>query len=217
MPIKPMSPTRSKRHSFITGPPNRGDGDAYFGSSQSFPVNKAVFGLSVFIATEIMFFAGLISAFIILKAGASAWPPAGQPRLPIEVTSVNTLVLLISGYTIYRAAKAVRADRTYRLNAWLLATGILGALFLGIQGHEWMRLVGYGLTLSSSTYGATFYTLIGAHGLHVFIAVLSLLFVLGRSLRRQYSRDTHTEVRLCQVYWFFVVGMWPVLYVLVYL
>ena len=206
----------AKRGSSI-GPPGGGNGEPYLHSSQSFPVDKAVFGLFVFIATEVMFFAGLISAFIILKAGASSWPPADQPRLPIEVTALNTVFLLISGYTVYRAGRAVRRNYVLSLNMWLLTTGLLGALFLGIQGFEWTRLVGYGLTLSSSVYGATFYALIGAHGLHVLIAIVSLLFVLSRAWRRRYSTESHTGVRLCQIYWLFVVGMWPVLYVLVYL
>ena len=167
--------------------------------------------------TELMFFGGLISAFLILKAGVSVWPPLDQPRLPIMTTGINTALLLISGYTMFLAAKAVHRGHLSALNRWLAITGMLGGVFLAIQGMEWVRLVGYGLTVSSSIYGGTFYTLIGAHGLHVIAAVVAVLFVLSRALRGDYSVRAHTGVTLCQVYWYFVVAIWPVIYILVYL
>ncbi len=191
-----------------------GDGNGEAAFPVPLPLNRPVIGLLIFIATELMFFAGLISAYLILKAGAMDWPPPGQPRLPVEVTALNTLVLLFSGFTMYRARKLSEAGSPAFLK-WLTLTGALGTLFLLIQGNEWVRLVQYGLTLSSSLYGATFYTLIGAHGVHVLIAVVALLFVLGKALAGGYRED-QTGVVLCQIYWFFVVGIWPVLYLLVY-
>ena len=192
-------------------------------NGSSFPVQteigigKSMFGLLIFLGTEVMFFAGLISAFLILRAGSGVWPPFDQPRLPVAVTGINTFFLLISGYTIYRALEAIRRGSQQNLTAWLLATGILGIVFISVQGYEWIRLVSYGLTVSSSIYGATFYTLIGAHALHVLAAMIALLFVFTKSLSQQYSEAKHTGVELCQMYWLFVVGIWPVLYILVYL
>jgi cytochrome c oxidase subunit 3 len=181
------------------------------------PVSKSVLGMLIFLGTEAMFFAGLISAFLILRAGSGDWPPAGQPRLPVGVTGVNTLFLLLSGYTVHRAVAAVRGGRATAMRRWLLATALLGGIFLGVQGSEWIRLVSFGLTFTSSLYGATFYTLIGAHGLHVAVAMVALLFVLARAWRGRYTTENHTGVSLIRMYWFFVVGIWPVLYVLVYL
>jgi len=181
------------------------------------PINSALFGLLVFLGTEVMFFAGLVSAFLILRAGNPAWPPVGQPRLPVEVTGFNTILLLLSGYTVHRALQAIRQGHARNLNIWLLITGALGAIFLGVQGFEWVRLVNYGLTVSSSVYGGTFYTLIGCHALHVVVAVIVLLVVLVRSSTGSYSMHHHSGVELCRVYWFFVVGIWPALYGLVYL
>ena len=103
------------------------------------------------------------------------------------------------------------------MTRWILATGVLGGIFLGVQGFEWIRLVKYGLTFTSSLYGATFYTLIGCHGLHVLVAVIALLVVIGRALGGRYTISEHTGVELCRMYWYFVVGIWPILYTLVYL
>lgn len=181
------------------------------------PINSSLLGLLIFLGTEAMFFAGLISAFLILRAGSDVWPPANQPRLPVEVTAVNTLVLLISAYAMHRALKAIRSGQQKSLTHWLAFTGVLGTIFLGVQGVEWVRLVSYGLTFTSSLYGATFYALIGCHGLHVLAAVVVLLFVFSRTLNKSYSAQNHTGLELCRVYWFFVVGIWPILYMLVYL
>jgi heme/copper-type cytochrome/quinol oxidase subunit 3 len=180
------------------------------------PINKSLLGLLIFLGTEAMFFAGLISAFLILRAGSGVWPPPGQPRLPVAVTAINTLILLCSAYTMHRAVPAVRSGNQKALVNWLAMTGALGTIFLGVQGAEWIRLVQFGLTLTSSLYGATFYTLIGFHGLHVLAAVIALLTVLGRAVRQRYSAQNHSGLELCRLYWFFVVGIWPVLYALVY-
>lgn len=180
-------------------------------------INRSLLGLLIFLGTEAMFFAGLISAFLILKAGSAVWPPVDQPRLPVAVTALNTLVLLASGYTMHRAVRGARSGNQSALTNWLALTGVLGTIFLGVQGVEWGRLLSYGLTFTSSNYGATFYTLIGAHGLHVLAAVLVLMVVFIRALQKRYSVKNHDGLVLCQIYWYFVVGIWPVLYGLVYL
>jgi cytochrome c oxidase subunit 3 len=181
------------------------------------PINRALLGLLIFLGTEAMFFAGLISAFLILRAGSGVWPPPGQPRLPVAVTAINTLNLLFSAYTMHRALQSIRAGNQKTLIAWLSLTGVLGAIFLGVQGSEWIRLVQHGLTFSSSIYGGIFYTLIGWHGLHVLVAVIVLFFVLSRVMSKRYFGHHYAGIELCRMYWFFVVGIWPVLYVLVYL
>jgi heme/copper-type cytochrome/quinol oxidase subunit 3 len=164
-----------------------------------------------------MFFVGLMGAFIVLRLRSPAWPPPGQPYLPLTLTVFNTGVLLFSGYTMWRALRAIRQDDQAGLARWLLVTAIYGATFLSVQGYEWVRLVGHGLTLSSGNYGALFYTLIGAHGLHVLAAVTWLLAVLVLARRRRFSGGSYTGVRVCGIYWEFVVALWPFLFVLVYL
>lgn len=210
-------PVLGRRQDGSDGKPGSG-GEPSSSSPRFEPrISSALLGMLLFLGTETMFFAGLISAFLILRAGSVAWPPPDQPRLPVEVTGINTLFLLLSGYTAHRALKAIRKGDQKAFTAWLSATSVLGMIFLGVQGFEWIRLVQYGLTFTSSIYGGTFYTLIGCHGLHVLAAVLALLVVLGRAVTRRYSAHHHTGVEVCRMYWFFVVGVWPVLYILVYL
>ena len=169
------------------------------------------------IAAETMLFAGLMSAFVVLRIGAAAWPPPLQPRLPIEITGINTLVLLASSVYMALAVRSFREGRVPLAASRLVRAAALGALFLAVQGYEWVRLIGFGLTASSGAYGGTFYTLIGAHGLHV-VGALAWLGVAVRRVRAgRIAPESPASLRACAMYWHFVVGLWPILYVAVYL
>ena len=169
------------------------------------------------ICGEVMFFGGLVSAFLVLRVTAAQWPPPLQPRLPVGVTGVNTLVLLASSVAMAAAGRALARNDARTLTRRLLLAGALGLAFLLVQGYEWIRLVGYGLTVWSGAYGTTFYTLIGTHAAHV-IAALAWVGVTAWLAARGRFADGQTGVmRACAIYWHFVVALWPVLYVAVYL
>ena len=171
----------------------------------------------MFLGAEAMFFAGLIGAFLVFRVGTPVWPPPFQPRLPMGVTGINTLILLASAVTMRLALRSIsRADRArlVRLLSW---TAALGGLFLLIQGYEWLRLIHFGLTVSSSVYGGLFYTIIGFHGLHVFGALIWLVVVRRRAAQGKYTKLNYVGLQTCSMYWVFVVGLWPLLYGLVYL
>jgi cytochrome c oxidase subunit 3 len=176
---------------------------------------NAVMGMAMFIGVEIMFFAGFISAFIIVKANflPGMWPPPDQPRLPVEATAVTTLMLLASGLALWRSGRLFENEpaSARRLLAVSLA---LGSAFVGIQGLEWTRLLAEGLTMQSSPYGAFFYLLIGAHALHAVPALVVLGVMLARLQRGELTSEAFAATRL---FWYFVVLVWPVLYWKVYL
>jgi cytochrome c oxidase subunit 3 len=164
-----------------------------------------------------MFFAALVGAYLVFRLRSAVWPPADLPSLPLGVTWVNTGVLALSAWTMLRARRASEAGRRDEMARALLETALLGTVFLVVQGSEWVRLVGHGLTLSTGMYGATFYTLIGCHGLHVLGAVVWLLFVMVRAQRSRFGGAIRVPLILCSMYWFFVVALWAGLFPLVYL
>jgi heme/copper-type cytochrome/quinol oxidase subunit 3 len=180
-------------------------------------ISNGMLAILMVIASEMMLFSGLIGSFLIYRLQAAFWPPPLMPRLPIAVTWINTLVLLTSAGTMFLAVRAVHQNRQRLLRRWLLVTGVLGVTFLAVQGSEWVRLVAQGLTLKSGTYGGTFYTLIGCHGLHVTAAVIWLVCVAAGALRGRYNARNAGAIEMCSVYWYFVCAIWPVLFVLVYL
>jgi len=171
----------------------------------------------IFLAFESMFFAALIAAYLVFRVRTTIWPPSDLPQLPLAVTWMNTGVLFASVFTMRLARAAHRAGRRDELARPLLATGLLGTgLPRPCKGSEWIRLVGHGLTLSNGMYGATFYTLIGCHGLHVAAAVAWLLVVLTRAQRHRFAAPVRvrSSCARCTV---LRRRLWAVLFPLVYL
>ena len=178
-------------------------------------VSDAVLGMLLFVFVEIMLFAGFISAFVIIKARAvgSVWPPPNQPRLPFEETAVNTTALIASGIVLLIAHRMYRKGQE-SVRRLLIAATLLGGMFVTLQGVEWLALIREGLTITSSTYGALFYTVIGAHAAHAVAAILALAWATLRLGRGTLTRDVLSAVA---IFWYFVVLVWPFLYVVVYL
>lgn len=161
-------------------------------------------------------FAGLISAFLSIKSSLP-WPPLDQPRYPVEATAVNTAILLASGLTMFLFRRLWhRGDNAAgKLAFLLLTTAFLGAIFLVLQGVEWARLVGYGLTVKSSTYGSIFYVIIGFHAVHVLSAVFWLGITFGLAVAKRFPPGM-SSLEAVGMFWYFVVLVWPVLYGVVY-
>jgi len=170
------------------------------------------------LAAETMLFTGLIGAYVVLRGASPApWPPPDQPRLPLAVTGINTAVLFLSALTMFLGTRALAGRRSRALRLALIETTLLGTAFLVIQGTEWVRLVLHGLSASESLYGATFYTLIGVHGVHVLAAVVWLAWVTARFRGDRFSFRKAAGVEVLSLYWYYVCGVWAVLFPLVYL
>lgn len=175
---------------------------------------NGVIGMLIFVVAEVMFFSGLISAHAIVKTTAlNGWPPPGQPRLPVQETLINTAALLASGVILYYAQRAYTRNVEAAKRPLLLAI-LLGVFFVAFQGVEWVGLLREGLTITSSTHGGFFYLIIGTHGLHAVAGVLVLLWAYFRLLRGELLGS---ELLTAEIFWLFVVGMWPILYWRVYL
>lgn len=179
--------------------------------------SNAWLAMVMLLGAETMFFAGLIGAYLVFRLSSAVWPPPFQPRLPIEVTAVNTLILLASGVTVRLGLRANQSGNSRRLLRWLSWTALLGAGFLTVQGFEWARLIHFGLTVSSSVYGGLFYTIIGFHALHVFGALIWLIIAWLNARSGKITKQNFVGLQICAMYWVFVVALWPALYGLVYL
>ena len=180
-------------------------------------MSNARLAMIVLIAGESMLFAGLIGAFLVFRLAARDWPPRDLPRLPLGITAANSAVLFGTIIPMQRALRAARRYDRRRLARSLGETALLGGTFLLVQGIEWVRLVRHGLTLASGTYGATFYVLIGCHGVHVLAAVIWLAVTALLARRGAFTAGRQAPLEMCAIYWYFVCGLWLVLFPLVYL
>jgi cytochrome c oxidase subunit 3 len=175
---------------------------------------NSVIGILIFVIAELMFFGGLISAHTIVKSSAiSGWPPPGQPRLPASETLINTAALIASGFVLYYARRRYMHNAALARRPLLIAM-LLGAFFVVFQGVEWAALLREGLTLTSSTHGGFFYLIIGLHALHAVAALFVLLWAYSRLVRNELVLSQLVTV---EIFWYFVVGLWPILYWRVYL
>ena len=177
-------------------------------------VPSGLLGMVIFVGTEVMFFAGLLSAFTISKAGAPVFEwnlPAGQV-LPLAETAVNTLALFASGALVWVAGRQRRAGSSAAAQTLLAAT-LLGALFVMLQGREWLSLIAGGVTLSSGALAAFFYVIVGTHAVHALAALIGLGVAWWRLRAGRLSKGFLLGA---QTFWYFVVLIWPVIYARVY-
>lgn len=178
-------------------------------------VESEVLAMVIFVFTEVMFFAGLISGYSILKGRAIAgiWPPVTDPDLPAAATAVSTVALLLSGVAVFLAGRKHAVDASGGLR-WLWAALALASGFVVWQVVEAVQLLSAGLTMVSSAHGGFFYTIVGAHAIHAVIAIA----ILANSIRLlSRAQMTPALFRAIRIFWYFVVGLWPFLYGVIYL
>jgi heme/copper-type cytochrome/quinol oxidase subunit 3 len=128
-------------------------------------------------------------------------------------TAVITAFLHASGVALWQAGVAFTAQRRERARSLYLAATLMGAFFVTVQGYEWVRLLSVGMTIKAGVFASLFYLLIGSHALHAVSAVVALLMFVPRLWS---DRLTLPQLRGLQIYWAFIVGVWPILFGFVY-
>jgi len=180
------------------------------------PVERGKFAIWLFLATEVMFFSGLIGAYVILRTGAETWPNPAD-RLAVDLTALNTFILITSSWLMVKALFAAHhGDRGGTLR-WLAATIVGGAIFVGVQVYEYFELIGHGHLPNVDIFWSTFYIMTGFHGLHVVVGVIWLIAAWFKTLNGGYSQRDHVGLELAGLYWHFVDLVWVLLFTIVYL
>ncbi|MEF1216550.1 cytochrome c oxidase subunit 3, partial [Photobacterium damselae] len=137
---------------------------------------------------------------------------------PLGLPLYNTLILLTSSVTIHIAHMAMEQNRRPRVILFLLLTVLLGALFVYLQGVEYLHAYQeMGLTLDAGIYGNTFFMLTGFHGLHVTLGAVLLFIVWCRVMMGHFSANKHFAFQAGVWYWHFVDVVWLCLFVFVYI
>jgi cytochrome c oxidase subunit III len=141
-----------------------------------------------------------------------------NPQQVLEVPWFNTICLLSSSFTIWRAEHAIARSAITRFTAWLTATLALGVIFLAGTAHEWLKLIYQdGLTIRTNLFGTTFYSLVGLHATHVIVGLVMLSIVLGFALAGKVSPQHAERVKVLGLYWHFVDAVWVVVFTVVYI
>lgn len=169
-----------------------------------------------FLGSECLFFGSLISTYMVYR-GKSLEGPYPNEILNIPFTSVSAFVLLMSSFAMVLGVSAAQRGNQRSLRIWLVATALLGMVFLGGQIYEFTTFVHEGLTLSKNLFGATFFILTGFHGAHVTIGVFWLLSTALWSATGRLTQKNAIYVDIMGLYWHFVDIVWIVIFALVYL
>jgi heme/copper-type cytochrome/quinol oxidase subunit 3 len=176
------------------------------------------YGMVFFLSSEAFFFANLIASFLYLYVRNGKMPGALETN--VYLAAVNTAILLSSSFPMHWAARGIATGDKRRLTLGLIATAVLGAIFVSLQVVEYFLLIGDGVTFGSSQWGlfaSSFFILTGFHGAHVTAGVTFLLVLFFRSLRGRFSQEHHFAVTAGEMYWHFVDGVWVILFSVLYI
>ena len=143
--------------------------------------------------------------------------PGAEELFDIPFTSISSFILLMSSLTMVLAHNAASRKDWRQMRVWLIATALLGMVFLSGQVFEFTEFVHEGLTVSTSPFGSSFFVLTGFHGAHVAIGVLMLLATAFMSYAGRLREGEGMNVEIVGLYWHFVDIVWIVLFTVVYL
>jgi heme/copper-type cytochrome/quinol oxidase subunit 3 len=174
-------------------------------------------GMLIFILSESVFFAALIMAYLFYRTFPGQQGPTPQGSLDPLFTGFFSLFLFSSSFTIWQADRSLGQRNMKRMAIWIVATMLLGAIFLVGQGIEWANLIREGTTIRRNLFTTTFFTLTGFHGAHVIIGLIILGIVLGFTLVGEFKGPQEPGVEVASIYWHFVDGVWVVIYSVIYL
>ena len=201
-------------------------------------------GMMWFIFSEIVFFAVFFGTLwytrnlsvpwlgegatkeLLWPSFEAVWPTNGPGKVGGEfepmgawgLPFINTSLLLTIGVTCTWAHHGLLAKNREQLIKGLLATVVLGFLFVCFQAIEYHEAYSeMGLTLGSGVYGSTFFMLTGFHGFHVCVGAIILSVVLFRSAKGHFTPENHFAFEAAAWYWHFVDVVWLGLFIFVYL
>ncbi len=199
------------------------------------------YGMMLFIASEVMFFAGFFWVFFEMSifseartlipefgnwtdtaAAWSTWPPRGVEVLdPWQLPLLNTVILLLSGTTVTWAHHALQVGDRKAAKIGLGLTVALGVLFTAVQAYEYYHILHENLffnenALNAGLYGSTFFLLTGFHGFHVLVGTIFLTVCLLRLFAGQMTPQKHFGFEAAAWYWHFVDVVWLFLFAFVY-
>jgi cytochrome c oxidase subunit 3 len=186
------------------------------------------YGMLLFIASEVMFFAAFFWAFFDASIYADEviqfarvaytgghWPPEGVHVFnPFDIPFLNTMILLLSGCTVTWAHHALRQGDRKAMLQGLGLTILLGAIFTGLQAYEYAHAA---FGFRDGIYSSTFYMATGFHGAHVIIGTIFLIVCFFRAYAGHFKPDHHFGFEAAAWYWHFVDVVWLFLFSCVYI
>lgn len=177
---------------------------------------KETLGFWLYLMTDCLVFASLFATFAVLR-GATAGGVGGSDIFSLPFVLVETMVLLASSFTVGMAVLAANADKRRRMLAWLAATGLLGATFLGMELWEFAALYQEGHVWTKSAFLSSYFGLVGTHGLHILAGLIWLAALFGHALKHSLNERAKQRILYFSLFWHFLDVIWICIFTIVYL
>lgn len=176
---------------------------------QPLAMHPKKFAMWLFLASVVMLFACLTSAYVVRRADGN-WFTFDLPSMFM----VTSLIILLSSMTMHLGFMAAKQDNPIRVKMWVTVTAVLGLLFMVGQLVGWQQLVNNKIHLSGGNPSASFvYILSGLHGVHLISAVVFLIIVWNSARQLKISSKNLAQIEMCSTYWHFLGGLWLYLFI----
>lgn len=177
----------------------------------------AKLGLWTFLATEVLLFGALFTAYTVFRLKYPALFRTEHLKLNRVLGTLNTLVLITSSLAVALGVDAIRRGKARLLEKYYAATVLLGAVFLCVKYIEWTGEFHHGRYPGTNIFFSLYFMMTGLHGIHVILGMAALTYVVFLSRRGRFSASYHTPVEVAGLYWHFVDLVWIYLLPLLYL
>ena len=161
-------------------------------------------GVMIWLGSELMFFSGLFAAFFTIRSEHTVWPPTGT-HLDTIRAGIFTAVLVSSSFTMQKAVFDEERRNRRAAKIWVVLTMILGFAFFVNQATEWLFMT---TRPSTNSYGSLFFIMSGLHGLHVFLGLVAMVFLLLRMKGKSGDPGELSVFQGVSYYWHFVDIVW---------
>ncbi len=192
--------------------------------------NASVLGMWVFLITEVLFFGGMFTAYMVYRSFYPGPFARASVTLSALIGAINTAVLICSSLTMVMAVHFAQLGRRRLVVLFLIATILIGGVFLGVKAYEWhekyverhvpgptFHLEGEPLQAQAQLFFSLYFAMTGLHALHMVIGIAILAVLAVRAHMGRFSPEYYSPVDVAGLYWHFVDIIWIFLFPLLYL
>jgi cytochrome o ubiquinol oxidase subunit 3 len=180
------------------------------------PQNATLLGFWLYLMSDCLIFACLFAIYGVLGRSYAAGP-SGADLFELPLVAVNTSMLLLSSITYGFAMLEMQRSRLRATIAWLAVTGLLGAVFIGLELYEFAHLIHEGAGPQRSAFLSSFFTLVGTHGLHVTFGIIWLVTLMFQLKKHGLIPENKRRLMCLSMFWHFLDVVWIGVFTFVYL
>jgi cytochrome o ubiquinol oxidase subunit 3 len=185
-------------------------------TTEHHPQNGSLLGFWIYLMSDCLIFASLFAVYGVLGRSYAAGP-SGADLFDLPLVALNTSMLLLSSITYGFAMLEMQRNRLVNTQIWLAITGLLGAIFIGLELYEFIHLIHQGAGPTRSAFLSAFFTLVSTHGLHVTFGIVWLITLMVQVGRHGFIAANKRRLMCLSMFWHFLDVVWIGVFTFVYL